>query len=324
MKRAFLFILFFSSLTVFAQTDLLKMLDSVSTKKDKIVNRVTATFKTTRLINLITPQTVGAGELDFRITHRFGNIGAGSSGGFHTLYGLDGAADIRFAFDYGLTRTLQLGVGRSKRAENIDGSMKWRFMEQTLDNRVPFTMCVYSIVALTPVRQSLLYSGADQKWIDANKRFAHRFSYVSQLVIARKFGSWLSLEVAPTYTHRNYVLNNINSSNKYTEENDLFSLGGGFRIRISRSFSIITDYYYTISMFRKDNTSILYYNPLAIGFELETGGHVFHMDFTNATGIIENSYIPYSPDSWGKGGFKFGFNISRVFQISHRAAKDWK
>ena len=301
----------------FAQDDLLKMLDTVGTK-DKSLNKVTATFKTTKIISMQTPQTVGEGELDFRITHRFGNIGEQSNGGIHTLYGWDAISDVRFSFDYGITDRFQVGIARNKKSENLDGSLKWRFLEQTLDNKVPLTICAYTIASLTPILESQLYSGADTTWVKENKKFAHKMVYTSQLVFARKFGSWLSVALTPSYTHRNYVLARVNTDNGALDENDLFSVGAGIRLKVSRSVSILADYFYVISDYRKNNPDISYYNPLALGIEIETGGHVFHMNLTNASGIIENYLIPNTTDSWKKGGYKFGFNISRVFQIVNK------
>lgn len=297
-----------------AQDDLLKMLDTVGTK-DASLNKVTATFKTTKVISMQTPQTVGKGELDFRITHRFGNIGKESDGGIHTLYGWDAISDVRFSFDYGITDKFQVGVARSKRNENLDGSLKWRFLEQTLDNKVPLTICAYAIASLTPMSESALYAGADSTWVEENKKFAHKMVYTSQLVFARKFAPWLSIAITPSYTHRNYVLYAVNPENQALDENNIFSVGAGVRLKVSRSVSILADYYYVNSKYRQNNPANPYYSPLALGVEIETGGHVFHMNLTNAAGIIENYYIPNSPDSWGKGGYKFGFNISRVFQI---------
>ena len=315
MKYIFTVVLSFATLFLCAQDDLLKMLDTVSTG-DNNHDKVTGMFKTTKVISLQTPQTVGKGELDFRITHRFGNIGEKSNGGVHTLYGWDAISDVRFSFDYGITRKLQVGVARNKRDENLDGTLKWRFMEQTLDNKGPITICAYSMASLTPKLKSQFYSGADTAWVSDSAKFIHRLVYTHQILFARKFTRWLSLVVAPSYTHRNYVLANINSSNGAVDENGLFSVAGGLRLKVSRSVSILADYFYILSDFRKDNQAMPHYNPLSMGIEIETGGHVFHLNFTNASGIIENYFIPHTTDTWTKGGYKFGFNISRVFQIN--------
>jgi hypothetical protein len=303
----------FFSVPSFSQDDLLKMMDN--SPADKEFNKVTATFKTLKVNNMQTTQTVGAGELDFRITHRFGNIGKASGGGIHTLYGWDAISDVRFSFDYGISRTFQVGVARNKRSENLDGSIKWRFLEQTLDNKIPFSVCLYSIASLTPMTKSAFYSGAEASWIASNAKFSHRMAYTSQVVIASKLANWLSIVAAPTYTHLNYVLADYNSETGATKENDIFSAAAGVRLKLTRSVSILADYYYVLSPFRKNNPKTQYYNPLSLGIEIETGGHVFHMNLTNAAGIIENNFIPNTTDTWTKGGYKFGFNISRVFQV---------
>ncbi len=319
----FFFTAVFSCVTllVCAQDDLLKMLDSVPTPDAEKHDKVTATFKTTKIISLQTPQTVGKGELDFRITHRFGNIGEQSNGGIHTLYGWDAIDDVRFSFDYGITKKFQVGVARNKKDENLDGSLKWRFLEQTLDDKVPLSICAYSIASLTPKLKSSFYSGADSSWVADSAKFAHRMVYTTQLVFARKFSRWLSVAISPTYTHRNYVLANINSSNGVVDENNIFSVGAGLRLKVSRSVSILADYFYVVSDYRKDNPSMPHYNPFGLGVEIETGGHVFHLNLTNASGIIENYFLPNTTDTWSKGGYKFGFNISRVFQIGGKKRK---
>ena len=303
------------SIFLFAQDDLLKMLDTAKTGEEKY-DKVTATFKTSHFINMQTPQTVGKGELDFRITHRFGNIGEQSNGGIHTLYGWDQIADVRFSFDYGITRKLQAGIARSKKSENLDASLKWRFLEQTVNNSVPLTICAFSIASFSPMMKSQFYSGADTAWVNDSAKFIHRLVYTHQIVFARKFSRWLSVAITPSYTHRNYVLANINANNNAVDENGLFSVGTGVRLKISRSVSILADYFYVMSDFRKDNPAMPHYNPLSVGVEIETGGHVFHLNLTNASGIIENYFIPNTTDTWSKGGYKFGFNISRVFQLN--------
>ena len=297
---------------VYSQDDMLALLDSAGGKKTH--EKVIATFKGSKIINMQSTETVKAGTMDFSVTHRFGNIGEQSGGGGHQLYGFDNSADIRIGFDFGITDNLTLGVGRSKQNELIDGLLKYRILSQTLDNHVPLTLAVYADVSYSPQAANQFYSGV-VKNADFKQNDIHRFAYTTQLLIARKFGWRFSMQLTPTYQHRNYVLGSINADNGSVESNDLLAIGGGFRFKITKRLGIIADYYYTFSDFRKNNTANPYYHPLALGFEIETGGHVFHLNFTNASGIIENNYIPNTTDSWLKGGFKFGFNISRVFTL---------
>lgn len=296
-------VLSLGTISMYAQDgDLMDMLNEEDGNKNQ---PVIASFKTTRVINSHSTKTLSKRGLDFRITHRFGNIGGASGGGIHSFYGFDNASNIRFSFEYGILDNLMIGVGRSKVREDIDGFVKYRFLFQTTNNKVPVSMAVMLNTAVTPMQD------ASDQWT----KFLHRVSYTSQLIIARKFGEIATLEVLPTYVHRNYVQGLTNPTNGAEETNGLFALGAAGRVSITTSFSILFDYYYTFSEFRKDNTSNPYYMPLGLGFELETGGHVFHINFTNSAGIIENHFIPTSVDNWGDGGFKFGFNISRVWTL---------
>ncbi len=310
--------LIFSGFSISAQDDLLSLLDSAG--GPKVHEKVSATFKTTKVINMQSTETVKRKTMDFRVTHRFGNIGPESGGGGHTLYGFDNSADIRISFDFGITDNLTLGVGRSKANELIDGLVKWKFLSQTADNHIPLSVAFFGSMSYDPRDASQFYSGT-VPGPDFHQNEIHRFAYTSQLLIARKFGSRFSMQIAPTYQHRNFVAGYINADNGKEETNGLFAVGVGGRIKITKRLAIIADYYYTFSDYRAGNTASPFYSPLAIGIEIETGGHVFHLNFTNASGIIENNYIPYTTDSWLKGGFKFGFNISRVFNLGGKKHK---
>lgn len=309
MRKAVVVLVFILSGKVFrAQEDLLSLVEDV---KPKGHEKVYAAFKTTRIINAQSIETVKKKTLDFRITHRFGNIGAASNGGVHTLYGFDNSDDIRISFDYGITDRITVGVARSKYRELIDGTFKYRFLEQTTDNKIPLSIALFENMAITPMRSAQLYNGT----ANVTEKFAHRISYCNQLIIAHKFNSWLSLEALPTHVHANFVKADVNPGNNAVSENDLFSVGLGGRFKLTRRFAVLVDYFQTFSKYRQNNTLNPYYAPLAVGIEIETGGHVFHLNLTNASGINENNFIPNTTDNWLDGGYKFGFNISRVFNL---------
>jgi hypothetical protein len=289
-----------------AQDDLLKLVEEPEAKNEKVF----ATFKTTKIVNGQSIESVKKNTLDFRITHRFSDIGVGGSG--HTLWGFDNSTDIRYSFDYGITDKWTIGVARSKYRELIEGYTKWRFLEQTTNNKIPLSIAVYTNMGFTPMTQNDLYAGTDKS---VQKKDVHRLSYFSQLILARKFNSWFSFQIMPSYHHRNFVRADVNADNKAEETNDLISIGVGGRIRFTKRMAFICDYFYTLSKFRQSNTANPYYNPLAVGLEIETGGHVFHINFSNNAAISENNFIPYTQSNWLKGQFKFGFNISRVFNF---------
>ena len=286
----------------YAQDDLLNMMDE---EDGDLKTPVTATFKTTRVISAHSVECLDKGVLDFRITHRFGNIGGASGGGIHTLYGLDNASNIRLALELGINDRLMVGVGRSKMNEHIDGFLKWSWLQQMEGKGMPVSVVLLSTAALNP--------SADPQAIW--KVFAHRLSYVHQLIIARKFNPSFSAEVLPSFIHRNFVRAWDHPDNGGQDENDMWSLGAAFRLKISKRSAVVAEYHQVFSQFRQGNSVYPFYQPLAIGYEIETGGHVFHVNFSNTGGIIENDFLVSSPDSWAKGGIKLGFTISRVFQV---------
>lgn len=307
LLTSFLFLFVFSFVS--AQDDIMKLLEqNVEESKNE---PVIGTFKTTRIINAQSIECVKKNTLDFRITHRFGNIGAASGGGFKNFYGMDNVANIRIAFEYGIFDNWMIGVGRSKTQGHIDAFMKYRFLTQTTNNKIPLSIAVHLNAAITPIKREIFYADVP----NYENNILHRLSYTAQLIVARKFGNIGSLELLPTYVHRNYVKTYVNPNNGATETNGLFSMGVAARIKLTKRSSILAEYFYTFSKFRQDNPTRPYYQPVSIGYEIETGGHVFHINFSNATGIIENDFIPNSPDTWNLGGFKWGFNISRVFNL---------
>ncbi len=287
-----------------AQDDLMNMLkDTVPPKNQPVI----ATFKTLKLISTQTNETVHKRVLDFRIAHRFGNMSVKTGGGFHEFYGLDNATDIRIAFEYGITDRLQVGLSRSKYNENFEGLIKYRLLEQTTNNKRPVAITVFANTSYTP-KKDLTY---EFQTIDENgnvdKIPARRLKYATEIIFARQFSSRFSALISPLYVHRNYV-------SDPQDENDLFAVGAGFRFKVTRSICVIADYYYTFSDYRRNEADPNFYDPLGLGLEFETGGHVFSIMFTNSPAIIETEFLD-TYDSWADGGVKFSFNISRNFSL---------
>lgn len=313
MRRSLLFLSLIFNFVAFSQEDLLSLVDD---KKDEGPKKVYATFKTYKLGNAQTIETVKKKNLDFRISHRFGNVYDANNGAnalneaAHTYFGFDNASDIRWSFDYGITDNLTIGVGRSRFRETYDGSIKWKLISQKEKFKIPVSVALFLDMGYTSVKSDQLYAGAQKNFATND---LHRFNYFSQLIIASKLTKWLSVEILPSYLHRNYILQRINDKNLKEDVNGFFSLGVGGRIKLTKRMCLIADYFYNFSPFYQNNTSV--FNPLAFGFEMETGGHVFSMFFTNSSALIENNFIPYTSDTWGKSQIKFGFCISRTFAL---------
>jgi hypothetical protein len=278
--------------------------DSMAIKKsDSTVQYTQATFKTTRLINGHTVETTQKGVLDFRITHRFGAINTHLS----NFFGLD-QASMRIGLDYGITNRFTIGAGRSAGGavdpteKEYDGFLKYRLLWQsTGEKNMPVSLTAFSSVLINALRGKKTDSTKESGLVEPQP--IHRFSYAYQLIIARKFSNAFSLQLSPTLIHYNLV----DSSSTH---NNLVSIGIGTRIKLTPRSSLNIEYYPQFS-----NISDIYKNSFSIGYEIETGGHVFQFHLTNSTSMAESTFITETKDSWGKGEIHMGFNISRVFTI---------
>jgi hypothetical protein len=287
-----------------AQDDLMSMLED-EVAAEKTPEKVLATFKGTAVINAQTIQTVKKNTLEFNIAHRFGDMDItnkqGANLGGHTLYGLENASNIRFSLTYGITDKLSVGIGRSKMNEHVDGNLKYRILEQK-ENGMPISVAYYGSAAVSFVAN-----------VPENK-FVNRMSYVNQLIIAKKITRGISLEVLPTFVHRNYVDQRTpHPGNNAVDENGIFALGVAGRIKMTKRMAFVFDYFHAFSEFRDADNN--FYDAIGVGVEIETGGHVFHINVTNSGGLIANDIIPSTTSDWGKGQYKLGFNISRVFSF---------
>lgn len=308
------FFLLCLSLLLKAQEDLSKLFDNTSQNEEHYP--VIATFKSPQIINGQSNETMHKHDLLFVVMHRFGDI-AGSFGGIKTFYGLDNSTDILIGFDYGLTDKWSVGTGRTKGSPNGVNTdqkqlfflnTKYRLMQQTVDNKIPFSVTLFGNGVASGMDKS------DRITSDAAfQKFSDRMSFTAQAIFARKFSDNLSLAVSPTYVRRNFVT--------YMDMNDLFALGIGGRMKFNRRMAVVADYFLSFrSQASKDyflqQKGFRFYNPLGIGLEIETGGHVFNLIFTNSTAILENQFVPSTSSSWTKGGFRWGFSISRTFTLN--------
>lgn len=276
---------------IFAQDDLMNLLDQNSPKE---INYTTATFKSTRVLNGHSIERMPAGQLDVRISHRFGAINSGA----YNFFGLDQFTNVRLGLEYGITNWLMIGVGRGSYEKTFDGFAKFSVLRQSTGAKVmPLSLSVFSSVAL----KSLKFTDPAR-----TNYFSSRLAYVAQILIARKFNQSFSFQLTPTYIHRNLVATEF-------DPNDLMSIGAGGRIKLSKRISFNAEYYYLVNP--KTYLSQQVYNPLSLGFDIETGGHVFQLFFTNSVAMIEKGIIGETTGSWAKGDIHFGFNISRAFTL---------
>jgi hypothetical protein len=276
--------------SVFAQDDLLDLLNKNATAE---INYTTATFKSTRIMNGHSIEKMAPGQLDFRISHRFGTLNSGA----YELWGLD-QANIHFSLEYGILKWLMIGVGRGTYEKTYDGFAKFTILRQSTGAKeMPVSLSAFSSVAINSL-----------KWTDPERTnyFSSRLSYVAQVLVARKFSPSLSFQLTPSYVHRNMVSTEL-------DPNDLFAIGAGGRMKLSKRVSFNAEYYLLVNP--KDYMSQQIYNPLSVGVDIETGGHVFQLLLTNSVAMIEKGFIGETTGSWAKGDIHLGFNISRVFNL---------
>lgn len=278
-----------SSLSLFAQDDLLDLLDE-QVEEEPV--EVAYTFKSTHIINSHTIERMKKNQLDFRVNHRFGEINSGA----YDFWGLDNAL-ISLDLGYGIYDWLMVGIRRSTFEKTYDASLKFTLWRQTSGAKVfPVSISYYTNMAINSMKDELMDS-----------LFSYRLNYTHQMLIARKFNEAISVQIMPTFVHRNLV--------DFDEENTIFSIGVGGRYKFTRRLALTAEYFWANHTMPNDK----YFNPLSFGIDIETGGHVFQLFFSNTRIMEETGFISETSGSWLDGGIYFGFNISRVFAIGGNA-----
>ncbi|MFO7669148.1 MAG: DUF5777 family beta-barrel protein [Bacteroidales bacterium] len=254
----------------------------------------TATFKATRILNGHSIERMTEGQMDVRISHRFGTVNSGA----YEFFGLD-QAHIHLSLEYGITDRIMVGIGRGTFEKTVDGFTKISLLRQSTGLReMPVSVSYLAGIYVNGL-----------KWSDPERdnQFYQRLSYAHQIMIGRKFSPAFSFQVTPSYLHQNLV-------ETVADPNDIFALGAGTRLKLSKRISLNAEYFY---LFKPDNETLstAIYNPFSLGIDIETGGHVFQIIFTNSVGMRENAFLGHTTGRWLDGDIHMGFNISRVFQL---------
>lgn len=275
------------SLPSLAQDDLLGMLDD----DEPEVNFASAAFKGTHIINGHSTKTKSKGEIDFLIYHRFGTINSG----IQEFFGLD-QANMRLGFEYGITDVLDLGIGRSTYDKTYDGFVKWKFLRQkTGAENSPVSITWLSTIAIPTVE------------ISDTLTTLERMSFVHQLMVSRKFGEKLSVQIMPGVVH-------LNTVPTVSDNNNIAYLGAAYRYKLNQSFALTGEYYLQFNHL----ASVQTYDAIGFGVDIETGGHVFQLHVTNSRPTFESGFIAGTTDNFWDGDIRFGFNISRTFQTGKK------
>jgi hypothetical protein len=248
------------------------------------------TFRSVRIVNMHSVEIPDTRELIFSIGHRFGNVRSG----LYEMFGLD-LATIRLGFDYGINPWLGAGIGRSTFHKNIDTYLKARVLKQGDRMDSPVSLSYY-ISASQPTLRQLFPAEHDN--------FAGRLSLVNSLLVSRKFSDAFSLQLNPIWLWSSYL------PEAQEESANKLSLGIATRLRLTSMTHLNLEYIHAVTDDGIENTS-----PLSVGFDIETGGHVFQLFFSNTQGIFDRAYLVNTRGTWGNGDVYFGFTITRVFYL---------
>lgn len=292
MKKLIGFILLsLAQVSLYAQDDLLSLVEDSTERKKEFIKYA---FKSPRVINGHSMEFLSPGTMDFRILHRFGTV----NNTVKDLFGLD-QASMRMGFDFGIRRNLMAGIGRSTFKKELDGFIKFApIIQSTGPHSFPVTIALVSGITMHTL-----------PWADPAVKnfFTSRLAYYHQVIIGRKWSEALTVQISPTMVHHNIVPFSF-------QPNDIYSLGFGGRLKLSTRVAFTWDYFYVMNGLQENLNT----HPLSLGFDIETGGHVFQLHFSNTAGMNERAFISETTGRWDKAEVRFGFNLSRVFQLKKK------
>lgn len=285
-KRFFTFLIAgILSISATAQDDLLAELNKETGNQDQFE---LPAFKAMQIGNLQSTKIADKGDLYLIVAHRFGSI----SDGIDEFFGLD-AANTKIQLAYSFWEGVQLSLSRDSFEKTYSGTAKVRLVRQSA--KVPVNLVVYGAADINTELKKSKFPAL---------QFGDRMSYTGQLLVSRRMSKNLSLLVAPTFVRQN--LQEIDNTGGRTHNQFLLGLGG--RLKVSKRMSINVDY--ALNFSRHKNS--IYSDPLTIGVDIETGGHVFQLLFTNSRGSNDSAFLTKAAGTWFND-ISFGFNIVRVF-----------
>lgn len=293
MKIKYTFLAFFFPLLLLAQNDLLKEIDDKSME-----STANPAFKALKIVNFESTKLIGKGDFYLIISHRFDYLDQG----IKEFFGLDNAfTQLKFA--YGITDKFTIQVARSGFQKTYDLGLKYLIISQKT-NGSPVAIAFFNSLAANTELDKANYPSLD---------FQDRLSYVSQLLISRKITDKLSLEVAPTFFHEGFLVEILDENNNVVTPNpqdkNQFAVGIGGRYKLSKRLSLNMDYGAHLNRASQS----VFKNPLSVGLDIDTGGHIFQVLFTNSKAMHEAGFLGHTTGDWGKGEISFGFNLIRVF-----------
>ncbi|WP_223606542.1 DUF5777 family beta-barrel protein [Chryseobacterium sp. OSA05B] len=280
MTKTLLFLSVLASGLASAQEDLLKDIDTLKTNAE--VSQ--PAFKALQIVTGQSTKLSAKNEWYIVVAHRFGDI----STGFKNFFGLDDAS-TKLGVIYGVTDGISVSLSRETNMKTFEGAVKYKLIKQT--EKSPVDIVGYNVMAVNTDLDKDNYPYL---------KFGDRLAYLTQALISRRFNEKFSLQLTPSYIHKNLYDPAIEDKNQF-----LAGLGG--RYKISKRISLNAEYFVNF------DSHSYYKNPLSLGMDIETGGHVFQLLFSNSQINSDIGYLSNAAGKWGKGQIFFGFNLYRVF-----------
>lgn len=251
------------------------------------VENVKNTFQGTRLVNAQSANLAEQGKLLLLIQHRFGDI----SNGLYELFGLD-QASMRLGFEYGLTKNINLGFGRSTFFKTYDAFGKFRIAQQNEN----FPLNIVAVIdGSVPTLRDYFPS--------QNDKFSEKISSSAQLHLAKTIGNF-GVQLSPGYLNTGYL--------PFREEKfSTYTLGIGGSAKLSKKVSLNIEYLHNF------NDDLTNRRPLSAGIDLDTGGHLFQIIISNSQRMFNQALLTETAGDWSKGNLFFGFNLIREFKLKY-------
>ncbi|MEO5776106.1 MAG: DUF5777 family beta-barrel protein [Flavobacterium sp.] len=285
IKIALSALLLFAFTTVNAQDELMKELDSVPKGNEA----ASAAFKGLQICNMQSTKLAAKGEFYFLVSHRFGDL----KNGINNFFGLDNAL-TKIGGIYGVTNWLSIGASRHTYQKTYELAIKYRLANQQVDG-FPVTIVGYNTMDINSELDKKLYPGL---------KFNNRLAFTSQVLVSRKFSNSFSGELAGIFVHKNLY-------DGLLDQKNIYLVGAGTRYKVAKRLSVNLEYAARLNL--PEGSSSPYKNPLTVGLDIETGGHVFQLVFSNSQPMNDVAIFSNAGGDWGKGSLYFGFNMYRVF-----------
>lgn len=267
--------------------------ETPAVKKEKPVKN---TFESVWLMDNQTAMVPIKGTLEFDIQHRFGTVDKGKK----DVWGIFAPSNIRLGINYSPIYKLFVGAGLTKERTQIDFNAKYALLQQTKD-KIPVSVTFFGNMVIDARDKSNFRYSVD------------RFSYFSQLIIARKITEHFSAQVAPNLSWFNNVEAYVDKDGGIQKKmnNEHFAISVLGRYKVTEKSAIIAGYDQPITQHTTNNP----HPNICFGFETTTSSHAFQVFFGNYYGIVPQSNNVFNRNDFRDGQFLIGFNITRLWNF---------